>query len=184
MFGNHFRAALIFLAVLGFASPASPLSREDRAEQIRIDTEFNFFLDEGLSHMINGKNYPSALESFEKALEIKPNDPSAKKALRLARSKMKNPPPAYIRKKMPEPKKEMEDVHVSTQSLGWVNFEESSESRDNQKIRADAHYQTGVRAFLAEDYALAAKQMEAVLKLDPSHAKARKVLMKTYSLTK
>ena len=71
------------------------------------------------------------------------------------------------------------------ESPGWLRIETQSEDSKNSdeisKLISD-HYNKGLLAFMDEHYSKTIKEMEAVLKIDPNHAKAKKLLMRAYSM--
>lgn len=177
------------------ADPAG-LPRGQAGKPEERDREFKKFLDEGLNRFVNEKDYVKAVESFENALKIKPRDPTARKAFRLAKDKADE-----IRAgSLPNESVSSSAVKSPDKPAGRLKFEPSGDamlfsreksiaSPDHAPPGADEktrlvseHYNKGLLYFMDERYSKVIKEMEAVLKIDPKNAKARKLLMRAYSL--
>src|SRR3989344_2061245 len=103
-------AALVLLFLLpALVHGAGRKPPEKTEEEVQSEAEkmqqFNFYLDQGLSAYINEQDFDIAIRNFEAALEIKPKDPTARKALRLAKEKAEKSPvkPVYKEPEAPVP---------------------------------------------------------------------------------
>ena len=191
MIGEKPSNALFVLLLLFSCIPCPPsFGAEPSYESEEQDLEFKRLLDEGLNYFVNEKDYAKAIECFEKALVVKPRDPTARKALRLARDSARNYHCAVVPASVSQSTEPVQGSSVPPgdkqgKSSGWLHFESPSGESKNAGEKArlvSQHYNKGLLDFMNEKYSKTIKEMEAVLKLDPSHAKARKLLMRAYSL--
>lgn len=183
---------LFFLAGFSLAVKPGPFfatdvdSKMDRYEKERL---FNRYLDQGLSYFINEQDTQKALESFEKALELFPRNPDARKAYRLAKRKLKSsaprpatPPrvstPAASAGIPPRPlEKEPQDPEPKDKA------DESKEPLSEEDLREiESRYRAGLLAFMEQNYPKTIKEMDRILKLAPNHARAKKLLLRAYTL--
>ncbi|OGR84114.1 MAG: hypothetical protein A2636_00320 [Elusimicrobia bacterium RIFCSPHIGHO2_01_FULL_64_10] len=87
---------LLFCFILSVAGPASAEDFDSGpADQSDPAKLYQTLLDQGLSYFVNEQDYAKAAECFQKALDINPKDPVARKSLRLAREKLESQIPDY-----------------------------------------------------------------------------------------
>ena len=144
--------------------------------------EFDQLMDQGLQAFMNQKNYWVAAQKFEAAVKLMPKDITARKALRLARNKLKTLPPEPAPVPVPVAVPELTEPVPPVPE--HVEPSPDTAAQENETVRhehIDVHYNSGLVAFMEENYSKTIKEMEAILRLDPGHAKARKLLMKAYS---
>ena len=175
---------------LDFSIESSLLAaRKEILNDLEKELQFNFYLDQGLLAYINEKNYELAIRNFDAALALKPQDINARKAKRLTLEKSKiNPPPATVPLSIPiveallvPPKAVHPAVLLSPSRKMPIHENIELAERENLE-RIKKYYQSGIEAYIRENYSKAAKEMKKILKLDSANAKAKKLLIKIHSL--